>query len=157
MPAPVGNQNARRAKIWRDAINDALNVYESENVKKGQALDQIAKVLIEQALEAEPFAIKEIGDRLDGKSTQMVGEDEEAPFSFNVSITGIKSQQSHSDQAGTSSARRPTGRTSNSGSFPAQPRITPCTLKYASMTVSSLICRWRRAIGKTRIYASCLP
>jgi hypothetical protein len=39
---------------------------------------------VRAGLEGDISAIKEIGDRLDGKSTTMIGADEEKPFKFEV-------------------------------------------------------------------------
>ena len=76
MSAPVGNQNARRAKELRDALNYALNNFENSAIKKGQALREIGRKLVEMALDGNLGAIKEIGDRLDGKPAQaIIGED----------------------------------------------------------------------------------
>ncbi len=76
MSAPVGNQNARRAKELRDALNYVLNNFENSAVKKGQALRAIGNKLVEMALDGNLGAIKEIGDRLDGKPAQeIMGED----------------------------------------------------------------------------------
>ena len=70
MSAPVGNQNARRAKELRDALNYALNNFENSAVKKGQALRAIGNKLVEMGLDGNLAAIKEIGDRIDGKPAQ---------------------------------------------------------------------------------------
>jgi len=70
MSAPVGNQNARRAKELRDALNYALNNFEGGAIKKGQALREIGRKLVEMALDGNLTAIKEIGDRIEGKPCQ---------------------------------------------------------------------------------------
>ena len=76
MPGTIGNQNARRAKELRDALNYALNNFENSAVKKGQALRGLANKLVEMGLDGNLAAIKEIGDRLDGKPAQaIIGED----------------------------------------------------------------------------------
>ena len=76
MPGTIGNQNARRAKELRDALNYVLNNFENSAVKKGQALRKIGRKLVEMALAGNLGAIKEIGDRIDGKPAQeIMGED----------------------------------------------------------------------------------
>jgi len=70
MPGTIGNQNARRAKELRDALNYALNNFENSAIKKGQALREIGRKLVEMALDGNLAAIKEIGDRIDGKPAQ---------------------------------------------------------------------------------------
>lgn len=83
MAAPKGNNNAAKGKEWRDAL-----VYSLENFsgsKKGQALRDIAKALIGKALEGDITAIKEIGDRLDGKPVQAIaGADGESPLTIQI-------------------------------------------------------------------------
>lgn len=67
-----GNQNARKGKEWFDALRYALANYEDDDVKRGQALKKIGKTLIAKALEGDMQAIKEIGDRIDGKAVQVI-------------------------------------------------------------------------------------
>ena len=70
--APRGNKNAAKGKAWRDALDYQLKNYESATVKKKEALREIAKAVVEKALDADMVAVKEIGDRLDGKPAQSV-------------------------------------------------------------------------------------
>lgn len=58
-----GNKNAKRGTMWRDAIRKAL-------AKDKKALDRLANALILKAQEGDMSALKEIGDRLDGKAVQ---------------------------------------------------------------------------------------
>ena len=74
MPAPKGNQNAKKGRKWREALNDALH-------DDPEALFRIAKKVVALAEEGDIQSIKEIGDRLDGKPTQRVaGDEDEAPL-----------------------------------------------------------------------------
>ena len=61
---------------FKDALRHALIHYEDKNVKKGQALRHIANSLIHVAINGSErdrmAAIKELGDRLDGKAVQAV-------------------------------------------------------------------------------------
>lgn len=66
--APKGNTNAQKGKQWSDAVRKAL--------LSGKKLDKLAEVLINKALEGDMQAIKEIGDRLDGKAVQAIGNDD---------------------------------------------------------------------------------
>ena len=65
--APLGNKNGvgRSGTQWRDAIRKAL-------ARDKQALERVAVKLIACAEEGDMTAIKELGDRLDGKATQTV-------------------------------------------------------------------------------------
>lgn len=66
--APVGNQNAARAKVWHAAIMRALD-------KRGggdriKALDELAGKLLDAVATGDLAALKEFGDRMDGKPAQ---------------------------------------------------------------------------------------
>ena len=86
MGAPVGNQNARKAKRWQDALVKALARYETTEVQQGQALERIAMRVVEEALGGSKDAWQEIGNRLDGKPAQVIiGDEDEAP----ISVRGV--------------------------------------------------------------------
>ncbi len=62
-------------KIWSEAVRLAVN-----EVRKGptggraqKILRQLARKLVDRALDGDIPALKEIGDRLDGKPTQSLG------------------------------------------------------------------------------------
>ena len=71
MGAPVGNQNAAKAKVWTAAIERALE--RRSRVEQREALDAIADKLLELASDGDLAALKELGDRLEGKPAQSVG------------------------------------------------------------------------------------
>lgn len=58
-------------KPWRDALQRAVK-RRSEGKGSPQALDRLADRLVATALEGDVAALKEIGDRLDGKPTQQI-------------------------------------------------------------------------------------
>ena len=60
----AGNQNAAKGKRWKIAL--------SKRIEALQAMDALAEALITEALTGNIQALKEIGDRLDGKSVQGV-------------------------------------------------------------------------------------
>ena len=62
--APEGNQNARKGKLFYGQLRKALV---QEDALK---LRQIAEKLVDAAIEGEPWAVKEIMDRVDGKAVQ---------------------------------------------------------------------------------------
>ena len=87
MGAPVGNQNAKKAKRWQDALVKALAQYQSPDVAQGQALFRIAERVVEEALNGSKDAWQEIGNRLDGKPAQVIiGDDDEAPVTIREII-----------------------------------------------------------------------
>lgn len=66
-----GNENAKNGKIWQQAIKRALARKAKSNVDAG--LDKVADNLVKAATDGkDQWAIKEIGDRIDGKSVQAV-------------------------------------------------------------------------------------
>ena len=80
MGAPVGNTNAARAKMWRAAIERALEARGAGD--RLAALNTLAAKLLDKAEEGDLGALRELGDRLDGKAAQSVtvAGDEEAPL-----------------------------------------------------------------------------
>ena len=70
MAAPQGNQNAVKGKRWADAISRALE--ERSRAKQVEALDELAEKLLAACDAGELAALKELGDRLDGKAHQSV-------------------------------------------------------------------------------------
>lgn len=77
MAAAPGNQYAARARVWRDAINKALE--KRSRVSAKEALEELAEKLLNAAENGEAWALKEIGDRLDGRPAQSIGGDDELP------------------------------------------------------------------------------
>ena len=85
MAAPKGNKNSTVEKrIWSKIVRK-LDVQEDY-----AKLHRVANALYEKAAEGDVSAIKELGDRLDGKSMQenMVTGDGDNPLTVKV-ITGI--------------------------------------------------------------------
>ena len=73
MAAPIGNQNAtKKQRAYRNALWRTLKQYEADGVARGEALNIVTTKLVELALQGEPWAIKEIADRVDGKATQAI-------------------------------------------------------------------------------------
>lgn len=65
--APKGNKNNTKTKAWEAALRRELTG--NQNADK---LARIAKKVVEMATDGDMKAIKEIGDRLDGKPIQAV-------------------------------------------------------------------------------------
>lgn len=74
--APEGNNNAGKNKPWSEAIRMAV-------AHDRQALIKIAEKMIAMAKEGDIQAVKEIGDRLEGKPSQ----DHKVSADVNVSIS----------------------------------------------------------------------
>jgi hypothetical protein len=69
--APSGNQNAKKGKAWADAIRRAVREkYEGEDYEA--KLAQLARKLVDAADDGDMAALKEVGDRHDGKAHQSV-------------------------------------------------------------------------------------
>ena len=66
-----GKQGHKSDKLWRDAIMVAVK-RQTTGGKKTKKLSLLADKLIERALEGDITAMKEIGDRLDGRPAQSV-------------------------------------------------------------------------------------
>lgn len=70
-----GNQNAKKAKVWTEAIKRALARYSGQSVDAG--LDKLADKLVKAAMElddqtAAAIIMEKIGDRIEGKPAQSV-------------------------------------------------------------------------------------
>lgn len=78
--APVGNQNAKKAKVWSDAIRKVI--------VQQKKLDELALALVTKALDGDMAALKEIGDRLEGKAVQAVEQTTE--HSGQIQITEVR-------------------------------------------------------------------
>lgn len=67
MPGQVGNTNSSKSnRLWADTIRRAVTQSD------GKRLRRIAEALLDKAAEGDIAAIKEIGDRLDGKAQQSI-------------------------------------------------------------------------------------
>lgn len=62
--APKGNQNAKKGKLFYNELRKALVQNDQLNLRL------IADKLVEEALNGESWAIKEVIDRVDGKAIQ---------------------------------------------------------------------------------------
>lgn len=79
--APLGNQNARKDnRMWGDAIKRVVAQ------KDSQKLRELAEKLVSLAEAGDVAALKELGDRLDGKPAQQVqlSGDSDAPLVVSV-------------------------------------------------------------------------
>ena len=80
MGAPLGNQNAAKAKVWRAAIERAL---EKRGKTRAEALTDLAGRLLDKADEGDIAALRELADRMDGKAVQQIDAE------FRGSLTSV--------------------------------------------------------------------
>lgn len=83
MAAAPGNQYAAKAKQWQMALERALEVRGAGD--RRAALDDLAAKLLDKAAEGDMSALKELGDRLDGKPAQTIAGDPESPLRAEIS------------------------------------------------------------------------
>ena len=80
--APLGNSNARKEnRLWSETIKRVVAQNDS------QKLRDLAEKLVSLAEAADVQALKEVGDRLDGKPAQQVqlsGDPDGAPITTRV-------------------------------------------------------------------------
>lgn len=86
--APKGNTYAANHKRpWAEALQRALEVHKPAD--KRQRLDALAASIVAKAMDGDIAALKEIGDRLDGKSKQQLelSQDPENPVFRAIDAT----------------------------------------------------------------------
>lgn len=83
--APLGNQNAKKGRVWSQAIERALA--KRSRADQIDAIDVLAEKLLTLCDQGDLQALKELGDRMEGKAAQgvTVSGDEENP----LRITGV--------------------------------------------------------------------
>lgn len=79
MPAPKDNQN-HKGKVWSDALRRALLAND------GKKLRLLAGKLIAKAMKGDVHALKEIGDRIEGKVPQGIVGADGGPVEAKVTI-----------------------------------------------------------------------
>ena len=85
MAAPKGNRNSSRDnRLWGDTIRRAAKEQD------GKRLRAIADKLFDEAAAGNVIAMKEIGDRLDGKAHQTITADVDATVTVQVVQFGKK-------------------------------------------------------------------
>lgn len=77
MANPTG-KNGHEKKPWSDAIRRALA--KRELTGSGADLNALAEKLIDKAAEGDMTALKELADRLDGKSVQQIAGADGGPI-----------------------------------------------------------------------------
>lgn len=88
MAAPKTNLGKKSEKHWRQAIMIAVNRDHEGDPEGRKKLQVMADKLAELAIAGDVSAAKEIGDRLDGRSTQPLAGDPDNPL--QLAITKIE-------------------------------------------------------------------
>lgn len=90
MAAPLGNRNAAKAKLWQAAIERALE--KRGGGDKIKALNELAEQLLKHCEQGDLAALKELGDRLDGKPAQAIvgGGDDQPPLTVKGVIELVR-------------------------------------------------------------------
>jgi len=74
--------NKGKDKLWSDAVRRAvLRTVEGTKTKR---LDQLADKLVSEAADGNVIALKEIGDRLDGKPVQAIAGEDGGPLLVRI-------------------------------------------------------------------------
>lgn len=74
MAAPIGNQNAAKAKI--------MSAHLKARIEERKLWPQLMDALLTKALDGDVPAIREVFDRIDGKATQPISGDEDNPLTI---------------------------------------------------------------------------
>lgn len=80
MGAPIGNTNAAKGKVWKAAIERALD---KRGKSRADALADLAGKLLDKAEEGDIAALRELADRMDGKAVQQIDAE------FRGSLTSV--------------------------------------------------------------------
>ncbi len=97
MAAPLGNQNARKAKKWADAVNRAVDAWPDRVVTAlecNKGIDNVAHSFVSAMMRTEDISFyREFGDRLDGKAAQaIIGDADADPIQVqNIAIKLVPS------------------------------------------------------------------
>lgn len=93
MGAPLGNQNGAKAKVWRAAIDRALERRTKSRSDGIKEIDALADKLLELVAQGDLPALKEFGDRLDGKPAQAIigGDSDDPPIVTRIERVIVRS------------------------------------------------------------------
>lgn len=86
--APLGNKNAARPRVWRDAIERALEIRTKSRIDGKKEIDALAERLLDLVAAGDLAALKEFGDRIDGKPAQAIigGESDDPPINHHHTV-----------------------------------------------------------------------
>jgi len=86
MGGTIGNTNPADGKIWRTALRQALDRRSKCRSDGKKELDALADKLIDAALEGQIPALREFGDRIDGKPAQQIQLADNEGGKLNIQI-----------------------------------------------------------------------
>lgn len=90
MGAPAGNQNGAKGRAWSEAVKRAIR--EKYGKEWDEALKDLARKLVDAADGGDLQALREVGDRIDGRpkqQTELSGPDGAAiPMKTVVNFVG---------------------------------------------------------------------
>lgn len=85
--APLGNENSKKDnRLWRNTIQRAIAQGDPDRLRR------IAEALLDKAADGDMAAIKELGDRLDGKTAQQIivnGDEDGGPVRQAIEVTFV--------------------------------------------------------------------
>ena len=87
--APLGNTNAARGKPWREAIQRALETRTKSRFDGKRELDALAEKLLDLVAQGDLGALKEFGDRLEGKPSQDVAVVASVSHEYDSALLGL--------------------------------------------------------------------
>jgi hypothetical protein len=86
-----GNPGGRPSeRPWRDALLLALNERAGKKKTDPKKLRKVADAVVAAAIEGDVTAAREIGDRLDGKPTQVLSGVDGGPIQHSVKVAFVK-------------------------------------------------------------------
>jgi len=80
--AQLGNNNAKKGMLVRDAMRKALKRHHSSEGSKKTALIKVCSAVIDKAQEGDIPAFNAIADRLDGKPNQAITGPNNTPITL---------------------------------------------------------------------------
>lgn len=90
---PGGNKG--QDKLWSDAVRRAVN--RAQKGKKTKRLEILADKLLDEGEAGNIAALKEIGDRLDGRPAQAIFSEEDHPLRVLIT-TGVPDREDDDDE-----------------------------------------------------------
>lgn len=78
----IGNNNATKNKVWSEALRKHI-------VQNPKDLAAAAQAIFDKAKDGDVTAIREIGDRLEGKPAQVISGDAENPIELYQRIERV--------------------------------------------------------------------